>query len=103
MPHRSFLYSGKTEQRSVILTEARMRIHNLYVDAEGVSHFATSKWNGVEERRGSKLSARLPATCVIFRQTRGVIALRASRQEMPALRRDRCSSRQRLRRCPASG
>jgi hypothetical protein len=27
------------------------------------------KWSGVEERRGSKLSKRLPATGIIFRET----------------------------------
>ena len=32
---------------------------------------ATSKWNGSEERNGSKLSKRLPATGIIFRETGG--------------------------------
>ena len=47
-----------------------MRIHNLYTDANGESHFRDLEVEWVEERRGSKLSKRLPATGVIFRQTR---------------------------------
>jgi len=52
-----------------------VRIHNLYVDADGASHFRDIEVKWVEERRGSKLSARLPATGVIFRQTRGDYSL----------------------------
>ena len=52
-----------------------MRIHNLYVDVDGASHFRDIEVEWVEERRGSKLSARLPATGVIFRQTRGDYSL----------------------------
>jgi hypothetical protein len=48
-----------------------MRIHNLYVDAEGESHFRDIEVEWVEERRGSKLSRRLPATGIIFRETGG--------------------------------
>jgi hypothetical protein len=48
-----------------------MRIHNLYVDAKGESHFRDIEVDWVEERRGSKLSARLPATGIIFRETSG--------------------------------
>lgn len=46
-----------------------MRIHNLYTDANGESHFRDIELDWVEERRGSKLSARLPATGIIFRET----------------------------------
>ena len=46
-----------------------MRIHNLYVDDEGETHFRDIEVEWVEERRGSKLSKRLPATGIIFRQT----------------------------------
>ena len=46
-----------------------MRIHNLYTDAQGVSHFRDIEVEWVEERRGSKLSARLPANGIIFRET----------------------------------
>ena len=43
-----------------------MRIHNLYTDANGESHFRDIEIDWVEERRGSKLSRRLPATGIIF-------------------------------------
>ena len=46
-----------------------MRIHNLYTDARGQSHFRDIDVALVEERRGSKLSKRLPATGIIFRET----------------------------------
>jgi hypothetical protein len=46
-----------------------MRIHNLYIDASGQSHFRDIEVEWVEERRGSKLSKRLPATGIIFRET----------------------------------
>jgi quercetin dioxygenase-like cupin family protein len=46
-----------------------MRIHNLYTDADGQSHFRDVEIDWAEERRGSKLSKRYPATGVIFRQT----------------------------------
>jgi len=46
-----------------------MRIHNLYADANGESHFRDIEVEWAEERRGSKLSKRLPATGIIFRET----------------------------------
>src|ERR1700757_912817 len=46
-----------------------MRIHNLYTDAGGQSHFRDIEVEWVEERRGSKLSKRLPASGIIFRET----------------------------------
>ena len=46
-----------------------MRIHNLYTDAQGQTHFRDIEVEWAEERRGSKLSKRLPATGIIFRQT----------------------------------
>ena len=46
-----------------------MRIHNLYADAKGESHFRDVEVAWVEERNFSKLSARLPATGIIFRET----------------------------------
>jgi hypothetical protein len=48
-----------------------VRIHNLYVDDKGESHFRDIHVEWVEERRGSKLSKRLPATGIIFRETGG--------------------------------
>ncbi len=46
-----------------------MRIHNLYTDASGQSHFRDIEVEWIEERRGSKLSKRLPANGIIFRET----------------------------------
>ena len=46
-----------------------MRIHNLYTDSSGQSHFRDIDVEWVEERRGSKLSKCLPATGIIFRET----------------------------------
>ncbi len=48
-----------------------MRIHNLYMDANGESHFRDIEVAWTEDRRGSKLSKRLPATGIIFRETPG--------------------------------
>ena len=45
-----------------------MRIHNLYTEASGESHFRDIEVEWVEETRGGKLSKRLPATGIIFRQ-----------------------------------
>ena len=45
-----------------------MRIHNLYTDANGQSHFRDIEVEWVEETRGGKLSKRLPATGIIFRE-----------------------------------
>jgi quercetin dioxygenase-like cupin family protein len=45
-----------------------VRIHNLYAGADGESHFRDVEVEWVEERRGSKLSKRLPATGIIFRR-----------------------------------
>ncbi len=46
-----------------------MRIHNLYTDDKGESHFRDIDVEWADERRGSKLSKRLPATGIIFRET----------------------------------
>ena len=45
-----------------------MRIHNLYTDAGGQSHFRDIEVEWVEEGAGGKLSKRLPATGIIFRE-----------------------------------
>jgi len=45
-----------------------MRIHNLYEDANGQSHFRDLEVEWVEEGRAGKLSKRQPATGIIFRQ-----------------------------------
>jgi hypothetical protein len=46
-----------------------MRIHNLYTDAAGETHFRDIEVEWAEERRGSQLSKRLPANGIIFRRT----------------------------------
>ncbi len=46
-----------------------MRIHNLYADVAGNSHFRDIEIEWVEDRRTSKLSKRLPASGIIFRQS----------------------------------
>jgi hypothetical protein len=48
-----------------------MRIHNLYVDAQGQTHFRDIEIEWKSEGPGGKLSARLPATGIIFRETSG--------------------------------
>src|SRR5215218_6509857 len=45
-----------------------MRIHNLYVDASGETHFRDVDVKWVEESRSGRLSQRFPATGIIFRQ-----------------------------------
>ena len=45
-----------------------MRIHNLYEDAAGQSHWRDVEVEWVEETTSGKLSKRLPATGIIFRQ-----------------------------------
>jgi hypothetical protein len=46
-----------------------MKIHNLYTDENGESHFRDIEIEWVDLRRGSRLSKRFPATGVIFRET----------------------------------
>lgn len=46
-----------------------MRIHNLYADENGESHFRDIEVEWAEDRRTSKLSARLEAHGIIFRQS----------------------------------
>jgi hypothetical protein len=48
-----------------------MRIHNLYADADGVSHFRDLEVEWASEGPGGRMSKRLPATGVIFRRTEG--------------------------------
>ena len=45
-----------------------MRIHNLYTDPSGESHFRDVEVQWVEETAAGKLSRRFPATGIIFRQ-----------------------------------
>ena len=48
-----------------------MRIHNLFTDAQGQSHFRDIEVEWVEEKHFSKMSKLLPATGIIFRETSG--------------------------------
>jgi hypothetical protein len=66
--------SGKCRQ---IQDCAAIRIHNLYQDANGESHFRDIEVDWVEETPTGKLSKRLPATGIMFRE--GVRPLRAIR------------------------
>ena len=52
-----------------------MRIHNLYVDAHGETHFRDVEVAWTHEGPGGRMSDRLPATGVIFRETDGDYAL----------------------------
>ena len=45
-----------------------MRVHNLYVDDKGETHFRDIEIEWVEESPSGKLSKRLPATGIIFRE-----------------------------------
>ncbi len=45
-----------------------MRIHHLYADAKGESHFEDVDIDWVEETRSGKLSKRFPAVGLTFRQ-----------------------------------
>jgi hypothetical protein len=45
-----------------------MRVHNLYVDDKGETHFRDIEIEWVEEGAAGKLSKRLPATGIIFRE-----------------------------------
>jgi hypothetical protein len=46
-----------------------MRIHNLYADENGESHFRDIEIEWAEQGRASRFSKRLPATGIIFRET----------------------------------
>ena len=48
-----------------------MRIHNLYVDGDGETHFRDVTVQWAHEGPGGKLSERFAATGVIFRETAG--------------------------------
>jgi hypothetical protein len=45
-----------------------MRIHNLYADKNGESHWRDIDVEYIETSRAGRLSARLPATGIIFRE-----------------------------------
>ena len=45
-----------------------MKVHRLYTDEKGESHFATEEVEYVESTPSGRLSKRLPATGIIFRE-----------------------------------
>jgi len=45
-----------------------MKIHRLYTDEKGESHFQDAEIDYVETTRAGRLSARLPVTGIIFRE-----------------------------------
>jgi hypothetical protein len=67
-PTAAFALSGVRLMR-ISNSHARIRIHNLYEDANGESHFRDIEVDWVEETPGGKLSGRLPATGIMFRET----------------------------------
>lgn len=52
-----------------------MRIHNLYTDANGETHFRDIQVEWGEETPSGRLSQRFPATGIIFRQVPPTYAL----------------------------
>ncbi len=46
-----------------------MRIHNLYTDSDGESHFRDIEIEWAEVRGAQKYSERIPVTGIIFRET----------------------------------
>ena len=46
-----------------------MRVHNLYEDENGISHWRDIEIEWVQETPGGKLSAPIPVSALIFRET----------------------------------
>ena len=60
-----------------------MRVHRLYADADGESHFADVELDYVSETASGRMTDRLPATSISFRQ----VAVGHSPDWRPAPRR----------------
>src|SRR5437588_8196232 len=60
---------GRAPPSERAFREEQMRIHNLYTDANGESHFRDIEVELDEELRGSQLSRKLTATGVILHET----------------------------------
>ena len=52
-----------------------MRVHNIYADADGETHFRDIEIAWAHEGLGGRMSERLPATGLVFRETGGDYAL----------------------------
>ncbi len=64
-----------------------MRIHNLYEDAQGVSHFRDIEVAWDEVRQSNKFSAREAASGIVFRETtRGFHTVDCASGSAPAIR-----------------
>jgi hypothetical protein len=53
----------------LIVQEKPMRIHHLYTDAQGESHFEDMHVEYVETIGGGRVSKRFPVTSLMFRET----------------------------------
>src|SRR5260370_18214294 len=58
---------ARSRQRASSETGESMKIHHLFVDQKGELHFEDMEIPYVETGRAGRLSARLPATGIIFR------------------------------------
>ena len=61
-----------------------MRIHNLYADETGASHFRDLEIEWMEDRGYSQLSETMPATGIIFRRTVGSVRKGAIKRCRPS-------------------
>ena len=52
-----------------------MRVHNIYTDADGVSHFRDIEIDWTENIRSSRRSPMIPVTGMVFRENQGDYAL----------------------------
>ena len=52
-----------------------MKVHNIYADADGETHFRDIEIAWAQQGLGGRMSERLAATGVIFRETSGDYAL----------------------------
>jgi hypothetical protein len=65
------LADGAYSQSAPKPEAAIIRIHNLFADAEGETHFRDIEIALVGQRQFTKYSERLPATAIIFSETSG--------------------------------
>jgi hypothetical protein len=71
-PEHAFVLSSRPETANdQSRREKLMRIHNLYVDDKGETHFRDIQVEWKHEGRGGKTSDTFPATGIIFRETPG--------------------------------